>query len=260
MIRYAEAFPDTLAAELARCPVLYVALGALEWHGDHLPLGLDGIVAEAFAQRLAERVGGVVLPPVWLPMTTLPHPMSLQVRTETAIAVWTDVVGMARKLEARVLCLVTGHYAQGHMVELQSLALAAMAADPRLAVLAATPLEVLERDELLDHAARYETSQLMALGPDLVRLDRLAEGAAQNAGVLGESPRLASAAEGLALLEAGLAGWETLIREALSTGEPQKLLDFAKRRISANDAYVERFYRGSWEDAIEGWWTARTES
>ncbi len=260
MIRYAEAFPDTLAAELARCPVLYVALGALEWHGDHLPLGLDGIVAERFVERLAERVGGVVMPSLWLPMTTLPHPVSLQVRTETAIAVWSDLIGMARKLSARALCVVSGHYAQGHMVELQSLAIAAMTEDPRLAVLAATPLEVLERDELLDHAARYETSQLMALRPDLVRLVRLAEGDAPETAVLGESPRLASAEEGIALVEEALDRWESMIREVLTAGGAQPLHDFAARRVSANDAYVREFYKGSWENAIEEWWRNRTGS
>lgn len=260
MIRYAEAFPDTLAAELARCPVVYVALGALEWHGDHLPLGLDGIVAEVFVERLAERVGGVVMPSVWLPMTTLPHPMSLQVRTETAIAVWTDVVAMGRKLGARVLCLVTGHYAQGHMVELQSLALAAMAEDPETLVLAATPLELMERNELLDHAARVETSQLMALRPDLVRLDRLAEGDTTETAVLGESPRLASAEEGKALVEEALNRWESMILGVLSIGGAQTLLDFTERRISANDAYVREFYKGSWENAIEDWWRNRAAS
>lgn len=260
MIRYAEAYPDTLAAELAHCPVLYVALGALEWHGDHLPLGLDGIVAEAFVKRMAERVGGVVMPSVWLPMTTLPHPMSLQVRTETAVAVWTDFIGMTKKLNARALCLVTGHYAQGHMVELQSMALAAMAEDPKLAVLAATPLEVLERDELLDHAARIETSQLMALRPDLVRLDRLAKGGAAETAVLGESPGGSSAEEGESLLVEAFGQWEALLREVLSTGDTSVLRDFTTRRVSANDAYVERFYRGSWEDAIERWWRDRAGS
>ena len=260
MIRYAEAFPDTLAAELARCPVLYVALGALEWHGDHLPLGLDGIVAERFVERLAERVGGVVMPSLWLPMTTLPHPVSLQVRTETAIAVWSDLIGMARKLSARALCVVSGHYAQGHMVELQSLAIAAMTEDPRFAVLAATPLEVLERDELLDHAARYETSQLMALRPDLVRLGRLSEGDAAETAVLGESPRLASAEEGTALVEEALNRWESILRGVLATEDGSVFRVFTTRRLAANDAYIEAFYRGSWEDAIKRWWQARTKS
>ena len=47
------------------------------------PLGLDGIVAEAFAARLAELIDGILLPGCWLPITTLPHPLSLQISTET---------------------------------------------------------------------------------------------------------------------------------------------------------------------------------
>ena len=53
--RYAELRPDQLAAIVAAAPIAYVPWGALEWHGPHLPFGLDGITAEGVAERAARQ-------------------------------------------------------------------------------------------------------------------------------------------------------------------------------------------------------------
>ena len=42
--------------------VAYLPLGTLEWHGPHMPLGADGIQSKELFIRVAEKVGGVVLP------------------------------------------------------------------------------------------------------------------------------------------------------------------------------------------------------
>ena len=60
---------------------------------------------------------------------------------------------------ARTVALVTGHYAQAHEIEMYEAALRMMDDQEDLRVFAATPLEVLGDDNLLDHAGRYETSQ-----------------------------------------------------------------------------------------------------
>ncbi|MFX7902597.1 creatininase family protein, partial [Acinetobacter baumannii] len=57
-------------------------IGALEWHGNHLPLGTDTVLAERFAQELAYQAGAELLPTLNTPMTTLPHGLSQQISTE----------------------------------------------------------------------------------------------------------------------------------------------------------------------------------
>ena len=42
-----------------RCPVAYLPLGTLEWHGLHNPVGLDALKAHALAVRCARSGGGV---------------------------------------------------------------------------------------------------------------------------------------------------------------------------------------------------------
>jgi Creatinine amidohydrolase len=43
-------------------PVAYVPLGTYEWHGEHLPVGLDALTAHGICLRAAVADGGVVLP------------------------------------------------------------------------------------------------------------------------------------------------------------------------------------------------------
>ena len=78
--RYTELHPDSLAEILTTHPLAILPWGALEWHGAHLPLGMDGIAAQYVADHVVTRSGGVLLPMTWWPMTTLPHRFSLALK------------------------------------------------------------------------------------------------------------------------------------------------------------------------------------
>ena len=54
--------PGELQEEKARCPIVYLPIGPLEWHGPHLPFGMDPLNAQAVATALAKKNGGVVHP------------------------------------------------------------------------------------------------------------------------------------------------------------------------------------------------------
>ena len=57
--------PREIVAERDRCPITYLPVGPLEWHGWHLPLGTDPVWAHEVALRAAAISGGVVLPPLY---------------------------------------------------------------------------------------------------------------------------------------------------------------------------------------------------
>ncbi len=64
-IRYEWLRPDELAAERARCPLVFLPVGPLEYHGPHLPLGTDAINAGRTAAEACRAIGrGVVFPTV----------------------------------------------------------------------------------------------------------------------------------------------------------------------------------------------------
>lgn len=65
-VLYAELTPQEFRERLGRAPIAYLPLGTLEWHGEHLPLGSDGIQSLGFFEHLAREVGGIVLPMLFL--------------------------------------------------------------------------------------------------------------------------------------------------------------------------------------------------
>ena len=61
-VLYVELTPREFRKKLSEAPVAYLPLGTLEWHGEHLPLGSDGIQPYHFFQEVAAEAGGIVLP------------------------------------------------------------------------------------------------------------------------------------------------------------------------------------------------------
>jgi len=254
VIRYAEAHPRELSEAFARGAAAVAPFGALEWHGEHLPLGLDGIVAEAFSERLAGQIDAVLLPTNWNAMTTLPNVLSLSVRASAFTDSVDDLVLGLYGAGARTVCIVSGHYAQGQEVVLYRSAVRNMRKHGRLRVLAGSPLEPIGDDALLDHAARIETAQLLALRPDLARLERLSENPSpKRDAVLGENPARATAHEGEALLETGLVAWS----EWIASASRRSLFAHYRRAEKRYEPYVRRYFRGSWERAIRDWWATK---
>lgn len=65
-IRFELMRPQQIIEERLRCPLIYVPFGTLEWHGPHLPIGTDMLIAHNLALRSAKETGGVVFPPLFL--------------------------------------------------------------------------------------------------------------------------------------------------------------------------------------------------
>lgn len=229
--------------------------GAVEWHGGHLPLGLDSLVASWFAGQLADRLGAALMPCQHNPMTTLPHPCSLQISSELYRMLVRETIRGLAGAGFRTIVVVSGHYAQGHMVELYRAA-RELGADLPVRIFVGSPLEPLGDPDLLDHAGRSEAAQLLAIRPDLVNLSELPETMpAKDHAVLGPHPGAATAEEGRELLDRALAAWAAWIESEPSV----EALDTHYQDAEGQYAdYVSRFYRVSWEQAIADWWQART--
>jgi len=251
---YAELNPSELTKFWGEGAPAIVPWGALEWHGNHLPSGLDGMLAEHFGRVLAEKVSGVCLPAIWLPITTIPNVASQSIQTETLRAILDDVIAGLVMSGVRKIALITGHCAQGHLAELYEAALRGMDDHEGVLIFAGAQLQLLSRPETMDHAARYETSQLLAIRPDLVNLDMLPpEIVPQRDCVLGEDPRLASAEEGRLLIEQAAEAWAQWIMVA----DFASLAKFYRHAFDEIQAYVDTYFTGSWDEALAKWWAER---
>jgi len=65
-VLYEELTPGEFRERMAVAPIAYLSLGTLEWHGEHMPLGSDGIQPFEFFMEVAVEVGGIVLPALFL--------------------------------------------------------------------------------------------------------------------------------------------------------------------------------------------------
>jgi creatinine amidohydrolase len=64
-IRYEWLRPDELIADRTRCPLVFLPVGPVEYHGPHLPLGVDAINATRVAHEACRALGkGVVFPTI----------------------------------------------------------------------------------------------------------------------------------------------------------------------------------------------------
>jgi len=64
-VRYHMLRPAQIVARRKACPVAYLPIGNLEWHGEHNPVGTDTLQAEALAILCARKGGGLAFPPLW---------------------------------------------------------------------------------------------------------------------------------------------------------------------------------------------------
>jgi creatinine amidohydrolase len=204
-VRYERLHPAELRAELERAPLAYVPVGTIEFHGEHLPFGVDSFEAHALCVRAAERSGGVVLPPVYLASGCLDLPGTLSFEPELVEAWVRATVDRLAGRGFRGVVVLTGHGPLDLDHLLKRVCAEAEAAHEGLAAYALCWLELNAarltapqdgEPTVVDHAARVETSWMLALEPDLVLLDRLADDPeAAHLGVYGRNPRFTASAE-----------------------------------------------------------------
>jgi creatinine amidohydrolase len=97
--------------------IVFVPIGAVEQHGHHLPLGTDWLMATYMARRAAERVGGIVAPPVMYTARSQirtgggPHQCgTTSLNAETLIAMTYDVLCELARHGAKKIAVIDGHF------------------------------------------------------------------------------------------------------------------------------------------------------
>ncbi len=206
--RYEELRPAQIDTIRGQTPIAYLPWGALEWHSYHAPIGLDGIKANGLCEALAQAIGGVVLPPVYVGADTIKpykgfhHTIDHSAETVTKLCL--EFLTQLADEGFKVIVLVTGHYGGGHVEAIQKAAEKFAASHPEIGLWAFPDSEPLEGVYPKNHAARGETSFQLLLRPELVDLTLLPpnrDTTLDDDGVWGDDPRKASAAEGAQMLK-----------------------------------------------------------
>lgn len=172
-------------AELAADKVLVLPTAATEQHGPHLPLGTDAILGEAVAREALRVVRGAstfVLAPVQWYGSSHHHLAysALSLSTQTFLASVTDLLESALTSGFRRIYVLNSH---GGNVECVRLAARDVALG-RDSVIGSCSYWDVSRGAidasglwsdapLPGHAGQFETSMMLAVAPEFVRLDRL---------------------------------------------------------------------------------------
>ncbi len=167
-------------------PLLLVPVGSLEQHGPHLPLDTDTRIARAVAEGLARALpGGAVVAPAVAYGASGEHQDfagTVSIGTDALRALLVEY-GRSASSWAGAIVFVNGH---GGNLEAVTAAVATLRDEAR--AVAWTPCAPAAESAPDAHAGRTETSILLHLAPEHVRLDRAVAGASEPIGEL--LPRL----------------------------------------------------------------------
>jgi creatinine amidohydrolase len=170
------------AAELtARQDAVIIPVGAVEQHGPHLPLSVDSLIGEEVAHAVSAATGVPVLP-------TLTYGVSgshgdfagtVALRPETMIAVVADLVDSLHERGVRQFILLNGHIWNSGSLDVSAEKLRVRYRDARVRALGYVTMypgpevdgHVIYGRGLM-HANFFETSVMLHLHPELVRMDR----------------------------------------------------------------------------------------
>jgi GTP cyclohydrolase II len=186
--RLARATWPELAARRPRVAV--VPRGATEQHGAHLPFATDPLVADALATRLAARLdSAVALPalPVGCSREHMGFPGTLDASAGTLASWLTDVVRSLARHGVERAIVFSAH--GGNVEALRAAAPALRATAPGMAVDVLADLDGvtarlhaeaarfgIAAEAAGHHGGEVETSIMLALHPELVRMDAAAPG------------------------------------------------------------------------------------
>jgi creatinine amidohydrolase len=167
--------------------IALLPVAAVEQHGPHLPLATDAIINDGLVTALLERTQTQLLV---LPAQNIGHslehidfPGTLTFAAETLLATWTELGRSVARAGIRKLIVFNTHGGQTSLVQLAALRLRH---ECKMLVVRAnyfalgTPPGLFDAEEVRHgiHGGEMETSLMLHLRPDLVRIDALANFAA----------------------------------------------------------------------------------
>ena len=245
-----SSWPDGAQAVAAGMTTVILPLGATEQHGPHLPLGTDTHRAAALAERLAERLPALVAPVIPIGCSDEHGGFAglLSLEAETLAAVIVDCARRMIDWGVRRLVVLSAHGGNGRALALAETRL--RRGVPAVGGWVPDGLTIFGQagvghptqegvavHALGLHAGEWETSELLRLHPEQVRMDRAAPGhtgdmdaalatliangtrALTATGVVGD-PRSANASRGEGYLAAQVVCYEAAWRQWLLQPNP----------------------------------------
>jgi len=166
-----------LMKAIEKTNVAVLATGALEAHGNHLPLGTDNILPKYLVDVIVERTNALILPPINYGDSWIFNEFegTVSIEPSALVAFYKSLMKGVFKHGLRFLLVLNGH--GGNAGHLETAAKDSTEKGERIVVIvnwwrdlaASARAIVLETPE--GHAAEDETSEVMHVAPHLVEMD-----------------------------------------------------------------------------------------
>ena len=176
--KYEEMFPNEFIQAVSDMPVFYLPTGLLEWHGDHMPLGVDSLKSYGLCCRIAEQVGGVVLPPNYIGRPGYSSYTGTLTYSEGLVnLMFYEMFYQLKKVGAKLIVLLTGHYGPLQVDCVKRVAECFSRENPEIAVIACAEYEgvTIDGETPEDHASKWETSIFWSMYPEMVKMENLSD-------------------------------------------------------------------------------------
>ncbi len=206
-IRYEELLTSDFKKIRNRKPIIFLPLGTLEWHSDHLPLGMDAMAAHEICQRLAKKIGGMVIPPLYFG-TDRAHRVKGKIfygmdrragyhlpgsiyylKPNLLYRLLLNIFSQIERQDFKLLVVITGHYGRKQIEILEK---AAKNYKGKIKIYAANMRQLFKKTLSQDqtgHAGTGETSLFLALRPELVHMEKLKKDLSKPIEILRDDPR-----------------------------------------------------------------------
>ena len=202
---FEELHPDELKEIIQNSGIVFLPLGALEWHERHLPFGLDAYVSYELCKAVCAKTGGCVIPPFYFG-TDREHNVDGKTMHGIDAKVGKVLPGsiyfIKKDLFYQIVRSIVGNIATQGFKKLVIISAHSGTAQHNV-------LEKLSQEEFLnlklfvypgrifpggiDHAGKIETNLMMKIREDLVHLHKLKK---PYEGIIGQDPAESSQEEG----------------------------------------------------------------
>jgi creatinine amidohydrolase len=216
-VLYTELTPKEFLIRIQEAPIAYLPLGTLEWHGEHLPLGSDGLQAQGFFIELAKEVGGIVLPMLFVGPDSRKVSRGMEYygmdnhgfhkddpRKLNGSAYWVEgklfkqILDAIFKQLARAGFRIVVAHGHGPSTEMYKRNISEWSAKYGFLMFHCWREPFSDENDFgiqTDHAAANETSLMMALYPELVHMENLSKNLDEEPmAIIGRDPRIYASA------------------------------------------------------------------
>lgn len=245
--------------------VAVLPIGAIEFHGPHLPLGTDGYLAEAVCRAAATGCDAALLPTQWVATGMMPKSFSIGMSPATAEAVLRETSrDLLRVGFAGVVCF-SGHYSFAQRAMLARYQAVMLESSENCHAVTLPDLLTGSRTRFYDHAGLIETSLMLVARPELTALETVApqapatwQEAFRAHGISGDWPSESSVEKGQDLIRRLVERLSVVIATALAGGKEGMAaaagrLEETAAELGRIDPTYEQWIRSGVGDIEEVW-------